>query len=170
MFSVLCSPVNPPTVQPPTVTTKTPKRICNCKPPSSPKGSDWDVLLDVTDFVLFHTVSYCSLICFFVSRCRLWTISALAGHWCSSAFGRYTCWHTLLLQSWVHTHTHTQRERVCTCLCNILVHHSGLWKNLTTSVWPCDMFTLAYVVSDVQKFIVRVSEVLPHSAYSLVTV
>ncbi|XP_059381513.1 uncharacterized protein cd8b isoform X2 [Carassius carassius] len=36
--------VNPPTVKPPTVKTKTPKKTCNCKPPSSPKGCEQSVL------------------------------------------------------------------------------------------------------------------------------
>ncbi|XP_016126819.1 uncharacterized protein [Sinocyclocheilus grahami] len=36
--------VNPPTVQPPTVKTKKPVKICNCKPSNSPKGCEKFVL------------------------------------------------------------------------------------------------------------------------------
>lgn len=57
-FFFLCSPVNPPTVQPPTAKTQKPAKVnknktCFC---NKKTGADKGMPLDAADFLLFYTV------------------------------------------------------------------------------------------------------------------
>ncbi|XP_052392368.1 uncharacterized protein LOC127941406 isoform X1 [Carassius gibelio] len=120
--------VKPPTVQPPTVKTTKPVKICHCKPSNSPKGCEQFVLWPGIGALLLLAITLAGTLYYFSREC---------------------------------THSHTELTHVFVTYWYITVVNENASK-----LSPCDMFTLACTVSDVQKSIVRVSEVLHHSANS----